>query len=207
MHDIDTSADSTPCHPDTRESFPLQNATDGICQYRQQVALDRTTLPRATAECNQRTKMFEPDKAADAACSRRAPWAYLTSTFLPSASLPVQDRPPSQLHIRLLQSGRNHVQLSSKARIANLVRLFAHHGSVVVARPATTRRASPFQWIFSSSGSPHCASTQLFGTSRGWHRTTMATSPDFPSAQLLEKKARVTVQWLLRNGRGDRWLM
>ena len=101
----------------------------------------------------------------------------------------------------------NHVQPSSKARIANLVRLFAHHGSVVVARPATTRRASPFQWIFSSSGSPHCASTQLFGTSRGWHRTTMATSPDFPSAQLLEKKARVTVQWLLRNGRGDRWLM
>ena len=167
MHDIDTSADSTPCRPDTRETFPLQNATDGICQYRQQEALDRTRLPRATAECNQRTKMFEPDKAADAACSRRASWAYLTSTFLPSASLVVQNRLPSQLHIRLLQSGRNHVQPSSKARIANLVRLFAHHGSVVVARLATTRRASPFQWIFSSSGSPHlCIHTAFRHISR-----------------------------------------
>ena len=29
---------------------------------------------------------------------------------------------------------------------------------------------------FSLCGSPHCASAQLFGTSRGWHRITMATS-------------------------------
>ena len=84
--------------------------------------MQRTRLPPATAECNQKKGMFEPDKAADAARRIRLTGSISPWTFLPFG-LARSSRTPSQLHIRLLQSGRNHVHVSLRARIANLVRL------------------------------------------------------------------------------------